>query len=77
MQSLCNMRTAPYSVGVEGIFAHPVAWKSLVWCREGVVCAMQRSSLQLEVGRDGLRADQVAGRGERCSGTHVHQTPAG
>lgn len=24
-----------------------------------------------------LGADPVAGRGERCSGTHVHQTPAG
>lgn len=29
------------------------------------------------LGRMVLGADPVAGRGERCSGTHVHQTPGG
>ena len=29
------------------------------------------------LGRMVLGADPVAGRGDRCSGTHVHQTPGG
>lgn len=76
------MRTAPYSCRrLKASLLTLWPWKeSSVGVRDAEELCVLRSvhpcsPERLE--RMVLGADPVAGRGERCSGTHVHQTPAG